>query len=391
MSQIGSTIGGNVSPGRSARPLFFRNSIQNLLLLLDLYPGAAAAYSLQKIRSDYTGPVVRVRRSSDGSEQDFTTSEVGDGTLSTWLGGADPFVSVVYDQTTNGRDVDQDTQFQQPRMRQDIQGRWYVDQNALTVGGYQPTSYVECYSLPSIGGTSIPSQGASGDYTVDRPFESWIVYPDTMSTSDRKDVALKLEAEAMSFSSGTITSLKDHFRNLEVQLTDSAGVDRWDTSQVTNMQWLFRNSPVSDLSPLSGWDVSSVTNMRGLFQFTSVSDLLPISGWDVSSVTNMRALIRLSFVSDLSPISGWDVGALTSATSFADGAFTNSVPVGDMLAGWTDGSPNSATDLQSGVTIGIPNADYTQMDAGGQGAVDALCADPPNWTVNVANAPADCS
>jgi len=39
--------------------------------LLDLYPSAAAAYSLRNLSSTYLGPLVRVRRSSDNTEQDF--------------------------------------------------------------------------------------------------------------------------------------------------------------------------------------------------------------------------------------------------------------------------------------------------------------------------------
>lgn len=41
-------------------------------LLLDTYSGAAAAYSLRKLRNDYTGSAIRVRRSSDN-----TTLDVG--------------------------------------------------------------------------------------------------------------------------------------------------------------------------------------------------------------------------------------------------------------------------------------------------------------------------
>jgi hypothetical protein len=43
------------------------------------------------------------------------------------------------------------------------------------------------------------------------------------------------------------------------------------------------------------------------------------------------------------------------------------------------------------VTLGIPNADYSAMNASGQSAVDALCSDPPGWTIDVTSAPADCS
>ena len=41
-----------------------------VLLLLDAYTGAAAAYSLRKLKSDYTGKVLQVRRASDHVEVD---------------------------------------------------------------------------------------------------------------------------------------------------------------------------------------------------------------------------------------------------------------------------------------------------------------------------------
>jgi hypothetical protein len=40
-------------------------------LLLDIYPNAAVAYSLRKLREGYTGSAIRVRRTSDNTDQDF--------------------------------------------------------------------------------------------------------------------------------------------------------------------------------------------------------------------------------------------------------------------------------------------------------------------------------
>jgi hypothetical protein len=40
-------------------------------LLLDIYPGAAVAYSLRKLRVGYTGSAIRVRRFVDDAEEDF--------------------------------------------------------------------------------------------------------------------------------------------------------------------------------------------------------------------------------------------------------------------------------------------------------------------------------
>jgi hypothetical protein len=69
-------------------------------LLLDQFPGAAAAYSLRKLRNDYTGAAIRVRRSSDNTEQDigFAGNELDTAALLAFVGSGDGFVSTVYAQ-----------------------------------------------------------------------------------------------------------------------------------------------------------------------------------------------------------------------------------------------------------------------------------------------------
>ena len=83
--------------------------------LLDQYSSAAAAYSLRSLSVGYKGSVVRVRRDNDNAEQDFTATEVSDGTLAAWVGaGNDGFVRTWYDQSGNGRHAEQSTQNRQP-------------------------------------------------------------------------------------------------------------------------------------------------------------------------------------------------------------------------------------------------------------------------------------
>jgi hypothetical protein len=87
--------------------------------LLDIYPGAAAAYSLRNLqgRSGKNSAVVRVRRDNDDAEQDFTATEVGDGTLAAWVGsGNDGFVRTWYDQSGNNYNAEQTTTSAQPKI-----------------------------------------------------------------------------------------------------------------------------------------------------------------------------------------------------------------------------------------------------------------------------------
>jgi hypothetical protein len=82
--------------------------------LLDEFTGAAAAYSLRDLTFLRGGPVVRVRRSSDNAEQDFTATQVTDGTLTTFCGAGDGFVRTWYDQSGNDRHGQQSTAGSQP-------------------------------------------------------------------------------------------------------------------------------------------------------------------------------------------------------------------------------------------------------------------------------------
>jgi hypothetical protein len=70
--------------------------------LIDEFTGAAAAYSLRDLTFLRGGPVVRVRRSSDNAESDFTATQVSDGTLATFCGAGNGFVRTWYDQSGNG-------------------------------------------------------------------------------------------------------------------------------------------------------------------------------------------------------------------------------------------------------------------------------------------------
>lgn len=80
-------------------------------LLLDTYPGAAAAYSLRKLRTAYTGAAIRVRRSSDNTETDigFVSDVLDTTTLLTFCGAGNGFVRTWYDQSGNGINATQIT------------------------------------------------------------------------------------------------------------------------------------------------------------------------------------------------------------------------------------------------------------------------------------------
>jgi hypothetical protein len=78
--------------------------------------GATLAVGLRKLKSDYAGSALRLRRSSDNQEQDFgfAGDDLDTVAISTWLDGADGFCTTLYDQSGNGGHVTQSDVNAQP-------------------------------------------------------------------------------------------------------------------------------------------------------------------------------------------------------------------------------------------------------------------------------------
>jgi hypothetical protein len=87
--------------------------------LLDDYPGAYIAYSLDKISSTYTGSAIRVRRTSDNAEQDigFDVNDNLDTTaLLAFVGASNGVIVTWYDQSVSIKNAIQATFNRQPRI-----------------------------------------------------------------------------------------------------------------------------------------------------------------------------------------------------------------------------------------------------------------------------------
>lgn len=84
---------------------------------LDAVPAAAAAYSTRRLRGGYAGPLLRVRRSADNAEQDIGATLAGNldaAALAGFCGADTCFVRTWYDQSSNGRHMNQAGAVNQP-------------------------------------------------------------------------------------------------------------------------------------------------------------------------------------------------------------------------------------------------------------------------------------
>ena len=102
-------------------------------------------------------------------------------------------------------------------------------------------------------------------------------------------------------------------------------IDKWDTSNVVNMDGMFHwcisesNKNIS-FSGISNWDTSNVKSMKEMFQNCSLEYLPDISKWNVSNVTNMNYLFGHMYeLKSLPDISKWN----TSNVKEMNHLFTN--------------------------------------------------------------------
>jgi len=123
-------------------------------LLLDLYPNAAAAYSVRRLSSTYTGNLIRVRRSSDNTEQNIgydSTNVLDTVALLAFVGAGSGYITTWYDQSGNGNNATQPTALNQPQI---------VSAGSLLTVNSKPCMSLSLNSIGLILGSTI-SVGAS--------------------------------------------------------------------------------------------------------------------------------------------------------------------------------------------------------------------------------------
>ena len=189
------------------------------------------------------------------------------------------------------------------------------------------------------------------------------------------------------------TNLYGAFDNC-TSLTTIPNINSWDVSNVTTMQWLFRNTPFN--SDISNWDLSSLTDMSGLFlnanQFnqdisswdtSQVQAMIgvfkqasnfnqDISNWNTSSVTTMAYMFQSagSFNQD---ISSWEVSQVTDMTGMFQGVTLSRDHYNNLLMDW------ASQDVQSNVTF---HGGYSTYSGGDPMTARNELTGTHNWTIN---------
>ncbi|MFN7676113.1 hypothetical protein, partial [Flavobacterium sp.] len=163
------TVTSSCSAGSASYPFTIFITGNNVLDNVNLTAAnfSAVAYGLRRLSSAYTGPVMQIRRSSDGELRDvfFNASGVlalnsvvsapGGGaatatTLSSWIGANSGTVAVWYDQSGQWRNASQPTPANQPRI---INGGVIETQSGRPSILYTGSSFLTHTAFPTTGFT----------------------------------------------------------------------------------------------------------------------------------------------------------------------------------------------------------------------------------------------
>lgn len=136
------------------------------------------------------------------------------------------------------------------------------------------------------------------------------------------------------------------------KISSIEGLDLIDTSQATNMSYLFTNTKITDYTGVAGWKTGNVTDMTSLFSSSLVTDTakLPVENWDVSKVVNFDNLFNGLGITTLD-LSKWQVGRnIASGTNVSlGGMFLNCVNLRSLnVSGWDTSTATQIANLFSG-------------------------------------------
>jgi len=225
--------------------------------LLDLYPNAAAAYSLRKLRAAYSGSAVRVRKEVSSVSSETDIGFAADGSLDTVsllafasdADSGDVFVVTWYDQSLSN-DATQGTAASQPKI---VSGGSLVTENgkaAIDFDGVDDLldmgQTIDLYSLASE--WSVFMDAKIIDYSLEA-FQR-IIINDSSNTSSNIPFGIQLRSnnDVAFFNNGTV----------ETNLTLSSATQR------TLFSFIKRSGDV-----LIGINGSSTTSTKGSVDFTA--------------------------------------------------------------------------------------------------------------------------
>jgi surface protein len=133
-----------------------------------------------------------------------------------------------------------------------------------------------------------------------------------------KESALCTYGPINRWNTSEVTTMNSLFKD-QSNFDDS--IANWNVGQVTEMSNMFENAALFN-QPLHTWNVSKVRNMSCMF-FKAAAFNNPVDGWNVSSVEDFTNMFAFASSFDTSTVRHWTVGAHVSVQRPVTDEFTN--------------------------------------------------------------------
>ncbi|ENI5426956.1 BspA family leucine-rich repeat surface protein, partial [Listeria monocytogenes] len=151
------------------------------------------------------------------------------------------------------------------------------------------------------------------------------------------------ELDVSHFDTSSVTNMNYMFQYCE--LLEKLDVSHFDTSSVTNMHYMFGGCNSLEALDVSHFDTSSVTTMETMFAGCNSLEALDVSNFNTSSVTNMKTMFNGCNSLEELDLSNFDTSSVTTmASMFKDCTalkslyldnFTDAAIMTDMFKGTT--------------------------------------------------------
>ncbi|MGX7150882.1 BspA family leucine-rich repeat surface protein [Enterococcus ureasiticus] len=128
---------------------------------------------------------------------------------------------------------------------------------------------------------------------------SWLYYLNSIDGEELLDTS-------------NVTDMNNLFKS--AHFLKELDLNNWDTSQVTDMSYMFREALRLRKLDVNKWDTSKVSNMAGLFLYTNYMRDIDLSNWNTSNVTNMSSMFLWSALTTLD-LNQWDTRNVTNMSS----------------------------------------------------------------------------
>ena len=130
----------------------------------------------------------------------------------------------------------------------------------------------------------------------------------------------------------------------------------WDTSRVTNMNYIFQNFTNLRLLDISGWNTSRVTNMNGMLRGFRYMKSIDVSGFDTSNVISMESMFRDDTSLHSVDVSKWNASNVANANNI----FNNCISLCTIIGNNTLQDVENGTVALRGTKVNI-GTDYSPL------------------------------